>query len=85
MVRRSDEGEAQSRFERDRWTFYEAIIIGNLASPKLAVNSSKIMVQGKKDAGRESYGSRRNGFTSRRYLAAVAGPRSAVEEGGFQF
>ncbi len=30
MVRRSDEGEAQSRFERDRWTFYEAINFGYL-------------------------------------------------------
>ncbi len=26
QVRRSDEDEAQSRSERDRWTFYEAII-----------------------------------------------------------
>jgi len=29
-VRRNDEGEAQSRSERDRWTFYEAIIFLNL-------------------------------------------------------
>jgi hypothetical protein len=27
VVRRNDEGEAQSRSERDRWTFYEAIHI----------------------------------------------------------
>ncbi len=26
-VRRNDEGEGQSRSERDRWTFYEAINI----------------------------------------------------------
>jgi hypothetical protein len=26
-VRRNDEGEAQSRSERDRWTFYEAIVL----------------------------------------------------------
>jgi hypothetical protein len=25
QVRRNDEVEAQSRFERDRWTFYETI------------------------------------------------------------
>jgi hypothetical protein len=25
QVRRNDEGEAQARSERDRWTFYEAI------------------------------------------------------------
>jgi len=27
QVRRNDEGEEQSRSERDRWTFYEAIKI----------------------------------------------------------
>jgi len=31
-VRCNDEGEAQSRSERDRWTFYETIIFPDLRS-----------------------------------------------------
>jgi len=30
QVRCNDEGEAQSRSERDRWTFYETIKLRNL-------------------------------------------------------
>jgi hypothetical protein len=32
QVRRNDEVEAQSRSERDRWTFYETISLGSSES-----------------------------------------------------